>query len=239
MPIFRQRLLTILLSLTLMPAPVLAAPVSPPATAVTASGRPFRASDEVEILVITNPESMSGLTQRAMLGEDGIVVMPLIGNIQVTGKTPAELTQTLTAAFKRYFSFVFVGVQLSRPAPGLDVVYVTQNKGTTTVTVPNGRALSLAEVIGRSGGITDQSDGERITIYRSGGGQEVVDFQRGLVEGTNGRVTLYPGDTVRIPPNWLGVIASVTAPIQSVMGIIGMVTLAISVITIFRPGSTP
>jgi polysaccharide export outer membrane protein len=200
--------------LTLLPFGVLAAPAE----------HVFQPGDEVDVTILTTPDSLSGFSRQYTLTEEGVISLPLIGRVPVAGRTTTEILPELEKQYRKVFAFAFVGLNLGKPKPFApatpEFVFVTgQVRSPGQVALNDmGRRLSLAEIIGRMGGTADLADLEHVTIYRRQGGVETINFERAMQDGSAFKIELRPGDTVKVPGTWL-------AAVNGYMPLLQVVTL--------------
>ena len=150
---------------------------------------------------------------------DGTVTFPLIGTINVAGKTIMEVNNLLTNLYSRYLKRPSVTVILEQPRP-LEVAIVGE------VNVPGNYNLSggiqpqtqevkpsgsstlaglpkVSDLFALAGGLTVSADVRQIQLRRQEKGQEIVynlDFWRLLQEGDLAQdVKLRDGDVIVVP----------------------------------------
>jgi polysaccharide biosynthesis/export protein len=158
--------------------------------------------DELEITVWKNQD----LSRIAIVRPDGLISMPLIGDIQAAGLTADALSQRIAERLKQYFATP-PSVSVSVKAINSYSVYVVgevakpgkfQLKAYITVL----QAISLA------GGFTVYASKNRLQIVRVTYNADHVRQEvhipvryDDLVSGSGGpgNIVLYPGDTVVVP----------------------------------------
>lgn len=93
---------------------------------------------------------------------DGLVKVPILGRINISGKTIREAEKMLEEQYGDYFVNPFVLVQVTNRK-----VMVFKNSGTiaTTLMMPSDR-FTLIEAIAQTGGLTDISKSYRIKLLR-------------------------------------------------------------------------
>lgn len=69
------------------------------------------AGDVIQITVM----SMTDLTEPILVRPDGKIALPLIGEVQVEGLTPAQLTKNLVESFKTYIKQPVITVNVTKP----------------------------------------------------------------------------------------------------------------------------
>jgi polysaccharide export outer membrane protein len=173
------------------------APKMPPPTPVQPITTEYRlgAGDKIRIEVYRDPQ----LSQSAQVRPDGKVTLPLIGDIDASGKTPAELDDAITAALKEYVnnpSVTVIVVEATAATAyvvgGVNQPGAVQLQGNVTVL----QALALA------GGLSDFADRKNIRILRkSATGTQTIPFNyKEAIKGSTEAATyLRAGDTVVVP----------------------------------------
>jgi polysaccharide export outer membrane protein len=158
--------------------------------------------DELEITVWKNQD----LSRITIIRPDGLISMPLIGDIQAAGLTADALSQRIAERLKQYFATP-PSVSVSVKAINSYSVYVVGE-----VAKPGKFQLkayiTVLQAISMAGGFTLYASKNKLQIVRV---TENADHIRqeihipvrydDLVSGTGGpgNVVLYPGDTVVVP----------------------------------------
>jgi len=133
---------------------------------------------------------------------DGRISAPLVGEVEVSGRTPVEVQQAIE---ERLASFL-----TARPTVTVIVSEVNSRKVYILgqVAAPGvfdlRRSLSVLQAIALAGGLTEFADqGGIVVISRPLGGQETrrrFDYKRAVSEkGTGEDIPLQPGDIVHVP----------------------------------------
>lgn len=155
------------------------------------------AADVLDINVWKEPElSRASVAVRP----DGMISMPLIGVIKVSGLTLPQIQGTLTERFKRYLSVAQVTVTVADIKS--KVVYVTgevNKPGVYSLVAP----IGVFQLIIKAGGLTPFARSKSITVLRSVDGkqQKVAINYKKLLRGESPEqnIDLLPGDTVVVP----------------------------------------
>jgi protein involved in polysaccharide export with SLBB domain len=217
-----RRWLAVGLVLTLLPFSAVAAPDAE---------HVFQPGDEIEIQVLTSPDSMVGYVQRIVLSSEGVISLPHVGRVIVVGRTAPQLLPDLDSQYRKRFAYATVSLQLLKAKPleppPTEAVYVSGQVRFPGAVTPlqTGKRLTLADLIGRAGGPTDVADVEHVTIYRRLGTVEVVNLERALADGSATHLELVAGETVRVPGNWIAGLSTYSPALQAASGVIGMVVL--------------
>ena len=133
-----------------------------------------------------------GMARSGLIGKSGSISFPLIGSVDLVGLTVTELEQKLTELYKKdYLVDPKISVIITSYATKSVVVSgAVVNPG--GVPYPDEGAISLAQAIAASGGITEMGDTNRITIVRQKGGSIVTTMNQA------GEVELLAGDTALV-----------------------------------------
>ncbi len=183
--------------LSASPTPV---PVSPPPTEATTAG-PTSPSyvigpqDLIQVTVWKEPALSESLTVRP----DGMISIPLLGDISASGMTPTLLSADLSSRLKKYINDPLVTV--------------------TVVTVNSKRVFLLGEVghvgsmpltpemtplqaIAAAGGLSPYANAKHIYILRTENGKQrklFFDYKKAIKTGNEQGIVLVPGDTIVVP----------------------------------------
>lgn len=150
--------------------------------------------DKLRIEVYKDPQ----LSQSVQVRPDGKITLPLIGDMEATGRTPLELRDTITTSLKDYInnptvtvivvealaSQVYVMGEVTRPGP-------MQIHGPTTIL----QALAMA------GGFKEFANRKEVKVLRpSGTGVQTLRFNyKDAISGDSHPFYLRSGDTVIVP----------------------------------------
>ena len=155
------------------------------------------AEDVLGILVWREPEISGDVTVRS----DGMITLPLIGDLYAAGHTPEELADKVEA---------LAGAYLNDPNVTVVVRQINSRKVFITGEVaapgayPLGGPLTVVQLISLAGGVNEFADEQKINIMRVGddGHSRVVRFNyKWIREGKrlDQNILLKPGDTVVVP----------------------------------------
>lgn len=142
------------------------------------------------------------MTADVVVRPDGKITLPLLNDVQAAGLTPAQLKTRLTDEAKRRDLFEAPEVMVRvRDIKSRNVTIVGEvNK---VGPVPIGAPITVLQLIGLAGGLTEFADGKNILVIRSTGGKEETfkfnynDVRRGRNLRQN--ILLKPGDQVIVP----------------------------------------
>lgn len=138
------------------------------------------------------------LSQSAQVRPDGKITLPLVGDIDATGKTPIELRNTITQALKEYMTNPVVTViVVEATASTAYVLGEVAHPGAVNLQGP----ITVLQAIAMAGGLKDFANTKNIRILRKGpaGVQTIAFNYKDAVKGIGGLVYLRPGDTVVVP----------------------------------------
>jgi protein involved in polysaccharide export with SLBB domain len=153
------------------------------------------AGDVFEVRVF-GQEHLGGQFQ---VQEDGTIVVPLLGPIEVTGKTKAEVAQLLEQLFgDGYLRDPHVTVVMTE-RENLEVIVhgQVQRPGTFQYV----EKLTLVQAISEAGGLNELGHSRRIKLTRKGpNGDGTYDVSlKAITEGREPDILLQPGDIIFVP----------------------------------------
>ena len=188
-------------------------PAPPPDTAQTMTRASTPATSANRVVpppgYIIGPDDVLGivfwrekeLSADVVVRPDGIITLPLLEDIKVTGMTPAELKQKITAE---------AGKLVTNPSVTVIVKQINSRKvfitghvarpGSYPLTAP----MSVLQLIALSGGLLEFADRSKIRVMRvdrvSGAETHLVNYKQ-LANGEDLKqnIELKPGDTVIVP----------------------------------------
>lgn len=158
--------------------------------------------DRLLINVWKNPE----LSLTVPVRPDGMVTMPLIGDIKAGGLTAAEVAESIKKKLASYIREPSVAVIVTelRSHEFISRVRVT-GAVRTPRSLPFRQGMTVLDAVLEAGGVNEFAAPNRGKLYRKqkgGGGTEVYDVELGDILN-KGRLetnhVLYPGDVVTIP----------------------------------------
>ncbi|MBI2932588.1 MAG: polysaccharide export protein [Planctomycetes bacterium] len=179
--------------------------------------------DVIEIRVYGEPS----LTLSYRIPQDGAMRYPLIGNVQVAGKTTSHLEERLTNALdKDYLVDPQVSVSLVQPAPRRAYVMGAVREPGAYEMPPDGR-LTVAQALSLAGGLSEEAAGPEIHVQRLEGEQPRT-IRIALSGGMPTHLFLRPGDVVIAPltPRTVYVLGAVNQPGAHRIPLNGRLTVA-------------
>jgi polysaccharide export outer membrane protein len=159
--------------------------------------------DTLQIFVWRNPE----LTTTVPVRPDGRITVPLVEDMQATGKTPAQLARDMEGVLKQYVQEPIVNVIVSRfVGPFAQQVRVV-GEAAKPQAIPYRANLSVLDAMIEVGGLTKFAAGNRAVIVRAAGSNAETSTRVRLDDLLrNGDVTanvkMLPGDILIIPQSW-------------------------------------
>ena len=151
--------------------------------------------DKLSIVVYKDPQ----LSQAVQIRPDGKITLPLVGDIEATGKTPLELRDTATKALKEYMTNPVVTVIVVEASAAVAyVVGEVTHPGTINL---QGGPITALQAIAMAGGLKDFANTKNIRILRKGpsGVQTIAFNYKDAIRGSGTPIYLRPGDTVVVP----------------------------------------
>ena len=138
------------------------------------------------------------LSQSVQVRPDGKITLPLIGDLEATGRTPIELRDTITRQLKEYMNNPVVTVIVVEATAAIAYVMGEVNRpGPVTL---QGGQLTVLQALAIAGGLKDFANAKNIRILRrSSSGVQTIAFNYKSAIGGSAPVYLRPGDTVVVP----------------------------------------
>jgi polysaccharide export outer membrane protein len=178
------------------PAPAAPAPAAPgPAAGTASSSYVIGPSDELTVTVWKEP-TLSG---SILVRPDGMITLPLLGDVQASGLTPLQLADQVAAKLKKYVQDPNVSVVVG--SIHSKVIYLlgeVGRKGPVEMT----SGMTLLDAIGSAGGLTDYANAKKIYILRDQAGKHQripVHYKEALKGNSQFNLILEPGDTIVVP----------------------------------------
>ncbi|HTM02128.1 MAG TPA: polysaccharide biosynthesis/export family protein [Vicinamibacterales bacterium] len=189
---------------TSAPAPVGTAGTTPPAPAATtipAGIRPWNEQDyrlgpgdKLRVELYGEPQ----VSQTLQVRPDGKITLSLVGDVLAAGRTPLELRDSLTSAFKAYFNNPAVSVIVQDAVANQIIV-------SGEVATPGPQVLlgpvTIIDAIAKAGGTKEFAKEKSIYVLRKAG-NSVQRLDAAYKDAMAGKVlpmVLQPGDTVVVP----------------------------------------
>jgi polysaccharide export outer membrane protein len=132
-----------------------------------------------------------------VVDEEGMLFYPYVGSIPVAGKTVSEVRSMLTRELSKYFKRVKLDVRvLSFRSYRAAVVGEVKMPGIQALT---DTPLTIAEAIGRAGGVTQDADMSNVSLARDGKLYKINVLALYEQGNTTQNLLLKAGDVLNIP----------------------------------------
>ncbi len=180
---------------SLSPSSTPSEPVSPSAPLVSPDAYVIGASDLLSITVWKE----TALSGELLVRPDGMISMPLLGDVQAAGLNPLQLASEIETKLKKYVQSPGVTVEVRQIHS--KVVYMlgeVGKKGPIDLTP----GMTLLQAISTAGGLTDYANSKKIYILRNSSGKQEkipVHYKEALKGDNALNLVLHPGDTIVVP----------------------------------------
>jgi polysaccharide export outer membrane protein len=176
-------------------APDTAQKAAPGAAKASTDSYVIGESDMIVVTVFKEPTLSGSLLVRP----DGMISMPLLGDVKASGKTPLELADEIATKLKKFIQDPNVTVVLSQN--NSKIVYLM---GELAKPGPVGMTpgMTLLQAIATGGGLTPYANSRKIYILRNLGGKQekiAVRYKQALKGDGSLNLALSPGDTIVVP----------------------------------------
>src|SRR5262252_6911427 len=181
---------------TASPAPA-AGPESG-ATLTTPTDYHLALGDKLRIEVYRDAQ----LSQSVQIRPDGKITLPLIGDLDASGRTPIELRDVIARQLKEYMTNPVVTViVVETKAPVAYIMGEVNRPGAVTL---GDEQLTVLQALAMAGGLKDFADTKNINILRrtdKAGKKTEQTISFNYKEALKGSTPVYlsPGDTVVVP----------------------------------------
>jgi polysaccharide export outer membrane protein len=155
------------------------------------------AEDVISIYVWKEPDMSKSVPVRP----DGMISLPLIGEIKAVGYTPVQLQGVLADAMKKYVSDPQVTVVVEKISSlNFNIVGEVSRPGYYPLT----RRLTVLDAISLAGGFKDFAKTKKVYVLRTGanGAEQRLPFNyKEVIKGQNPQqnIELQPRDTIVVP----------------------------------------
>ena len=197
-----KQLIWLILGLALLPALACAPPPSPLAQAQAAAAKVVEDTyqlgpeDAIEISVWKEPD----LTKQISISPDGKISYPLIGEVQVAGKTVKQVRDEISKRLEKFVTDAQVTVILLKTQYYKIYVVGKVNKPGEFLV---GRPANVMQALAMAGGLTPFASPSKIVVLRRVSGiEQTLPFDYKSVsrgDFLEQNVTLLPGDVVVVP----------------------------------------
>jgi polysaccharide biosynthesis/export protein len=131
--------------------------------------------DLIQITLYNIPEQDARATPRTVIlrvSQQGAIVVPLVGELQVKGMTTGDVERELHQRYTKYIRTPQVGVMITEYRQRVSVMGAVQKPGVFELTGPK----SVIDMLALAGGVTERA-GNQVHVYRQdnqGGRQSIV-----------------------------------------------------------------
>jgi len=200
MTLIRRRLTFALAAALAAASPALAAGADG-ATIPAAADYRLGLGDKLRIEVYRDAQ----LSQSVQIRPDGRITLPLVGDLEATGRMPIELRDVITQQLKDYMTNPVVTViVVETKAP---VAYVMGEVNHPGAVALQDERLTVLQALALAGGLKDFADAKNIHILRRANGsgksgkttEQTISFNYKDALRGSAPVYLQPGDTVVVP----------------------------------------
>ncbi len=174
------------------PEPAAMGSMPTPGAAVDASSFKVGAEDILYVRVWHEPE----FTGTVVVHADGKVTLPLVGDIDVAGKTPIEIQPIVEKALTSYVKKPLVQVQVQEVR---SKKYYLDGQVARPGEFPLVGPITILEALSKAGGIRDFANEKKIYVLR--GSKRIYFNYHDVIRGKKMQqnIPLEPGDHVYVP----------------------------------------
>ena len=130
---------------------------------------------------------------------DGMVSLPLIGDITASGKTPMALSDEITTRLKKFINDPLVTVSVL--AVNSKHIFLLGEVGHVGQ-FPLTPGMTMLQAIAGAGGLTPYANAKHIYILRTENGKQKkipFNYRKAVKDGNQQGVELVAGDTIVVP----------------------------------------
>jgi polysaccharide export outer membrane protein len=184
------------------PAPAAPAPTAPEqgapgsAPGVDANTYVIGPEDVLSVSVWKEPT----LSVNPLVRPDGMISLPLLGDVQASGLTPLKLADEIAEKLKKFVQnptvFVIVNAINSKK------IYFLGEGAGKSGPIPMTPGMTLLEAISSAGGLSQFANAKKIYILRDEDGKHTripVHYKEALKGNSQFNLILEPGDTIVVP----------------------------------------
>jgi polysaccharide export outer membrane protein len=158
--------------------------------------------DTLSVFVWRNPD----LSTQVAVRPDGKISIPLVEDIETTGKTPTQLARDIEGRLRRYVADPVVTVVVSGFVGALGQQVRVVGEATQPRSIPYRNQMSVLDAMISVGGLTPYAAGNRATLVRTVNGNQTsyrVRLDDLLKDGdVSANVPLMAGDIIIIPQSY-------------------------------------
>ncbi|MBN2799122.1 MAG: polysaccharide biosynthesis/export family protein [Deltaproteobacteria bacterium] len=177
----------------------------------------------------------SDLDTELIVAPDGTVTLPLLGRVEVTGRSYSALIGEVEAGLQDFYTDASVSINVLELASQKVMVV---GEVSNPVVLPLGGEMTALEALVRAGGISQDARTKNVLLIRSGGAEPelyLIDV-KGLIAGDLAQnVRMLPGDILVVPTK---TIVKVERYFRHVQAVIGPVVSGSQIYRNFNLGAT-
>ncbi len=120
--------------------------------------------DLIQVTIYNIPEQEARATPRMVMlrvSHEGVVVVPLVGEVNVKGKTIAQVQEELSKRYTKYIRNPQVGVMVTEYRQRASVMGAVQKPGVFELSGPK----TVIDMLALAGGVTERA-GNQVHVYR-------------------------------------------------------------------------
>ncbi len=188
-----KRLADWTLGLVVLSGPVAAAQEPPVPISEASTPYAVGATDVLRVNVWREPE----LSLEATVRLDGMITLPLIGDVPAAGRAPSQIAESIAKGIARFIENPQVSVAVATATSAR--VYVVGRIGRPGEFPLSGH-MTVLQALALAGGLTDFAKADSIAIIRADQTVVPVNYKR-IVDGrdVSQNAVLRAGDTVVVP----------------------------------------
>ncbi len=152
-------------------------------------------SDVISISVFKEPNLSSSMFVRP----DGMISMPLVGDIKASGKTPLQLADDISTKLRKFIQDPNVTIVLNSMI-SKKVYLIGEVAKTGPIEMTPG--MTVLQAIATAGGLSEYANKNKIYILRMEAGKQQkisVQYKQALRGDHSLNLLLNPGDTIIVP----------------------------------------
>ena len=153
------------------------------------------ASDLLKVTVWKEP----GLSGEMLVRPDGMISIPLLGDVHAAGQTSLQLGTEIETKLKRFIQSPTVTVEIRQIHS--KVIYLLGEVGKKGP-IDLAPGMTLLQAISSAGGLTDYANSKKMYILRTSSGKQEkipVQYKKALKGDSALNLVLHPGDTIVVP----------------------------------------
>jgi polysaccharide export outer membrane protein len=173
------------------------APASPPLLASGAAASTYVIGpSDVLAVTVWKEQTLSGTN---LVRPDGMISLPLLGDVQASGLTPLQLADQIANKLRKFVQDPNVSVVVSQIHS--KIIYMlgeVGKKGPIEMTP----GMTLLEAIGSAGGLSEYGNAKKMYLLRDEGGKHLkipLHYKQALKGDSTQDIVLKSGDTIVVP----------------------------------------